>query len=62
MVARELLRGVRHSINEFRDERRQGLVRAKNQLRRSIFLTAAACFALVAVPVQSGSQEQRNTQ
>jgi hypothetical protein len=50
-LPRETLRQVRRAINEFRDDRRQGLVRARNQLVRTILVTGVVCYALLALAV-----------
>ena len=50
-AVREMLRYVRRSINEFRDERRLGLVQARNQLLKTVVLTECIGFALVALAV-----------
>jgi len=47
--AREVLRQVRRTINEFRDERRTGIVRARNRLFRTLTLTGLMTFFLVAL-------------
>jgi hypothetical protein len=47
--AREALRQVRRTINEFRDERRIGIVRARNRLLRTLTLTGLITFLLVAL-------------
>jgi len=49
--AREKLRRVRRTINEFRDERRLGLVNARNRLMRTVTLTGLMGFFLVALPI-----------
>ena len=50
-LAREKLRRVRQTINEFRDERRLGLVQARNRLMRTVTLTGYMGFLLVALPI-----------
>jgi len=50
-LARETIRQVRYSIHKFRDESRLGLVRARNQLLRTIFAALLACYALLALVV-----------
>ena len=42
---------VRRLLNEFRDERRTGLVRARNQLLTTVTLTTFVIFALLAAAV-----------
>lgn len=49
--ARELLREVHHAINDFRDECRLGLVRARNQLLRTVFATSTVAFLLLALAI-----------
>jgi hypothetical protein len=49
--ARETMLCVRRLLNEFRDERRTGLVRARNQLLTTITLTTFVIFALLAAAV-----------
>ena len=51
VMAREMLRQVRRAINEFRDDQRRGLVRARNRLIHTITLTQLVSFALVAFAV-----------
>jgi hypothetical protein len=46
-AAREVLRQVRRAINKFRDERRTGIVRARNRLLRTVTLTGFVTFLLV---------------
>jgi hypothetical protein len=54
-IARRMIRQVRHAINEYRDERRLALVRARNQLLRTIVLTALVTYQLVVLAVLSGA-------
>jgi hypothetical protein len=51
VLAREMLRHVRRAINQFRDERRRGLVRARNRLNKTITVTGLVLFLLVALAV-----------
>jgi hypothetical protein len=51
VLAREKLRHVRRAINQFRDERRRGLVRARNRLNKTITVTGLVVFLLVALAV-----------
>ncbi len=44
-----MLRHVRRTINEFRDERRTGIVRARNRLFRTLTLTGLMIFLAVAL-------------
>jgi len=53
--ARIVLRDVRRAIDDFRDEARRGLVRAKVGLVLTGTLTALAAFALLAVSIISGA-------
>jgi uncharacterized membrane protein len=46
-VARRIVAQVRRAINEYRDERRYALVRARNQLLRTIFLAGMVTYALL---------------
>jgi hypothetical protein len=50
-AVREMLRYVRRSINEFRDERRFGLVQARNRLLKTVVLTECIGFALAALAI-----------
>lgn len=50
--ARETLRQVRRAINEFRDECRLGLVRARNQLLRTVLATSLVSYLLVALAIR----------
>jgi len=54
LIARRLIRQVRRAINEYRDDRRLALVRARNQLLKTIILTALVTYLLVALAVLSG--------
>jgi len=49
--ARSLLRMVRYAIDDFRDKRRSGLVRAKNLLMATMIITELFAFALLALAV-----------
>jgi hypothetical protein len=55
VVARRMIRQVRHAINEYRDERRLALVRARNQLLRTIVLTALVTYQLIVLAVLAGT-------
>jgi hypothetical protein len=46
-VARNVLRMVRRAINEYRDDLWSGLIRARNQLRRSILITGVISYLLL---------------
>jgi hypothetical protein len=50
-LALETLRGVRRAIDEFRDECRLGLVRARNQLFRTVLGTAIVAYLLLALAI-----------
>jgi len=54
-LAREQLRQVRRAINEFRDDCRLGLVRARNQLWRTVTGTMAVSYLLVALSIRAGA-------
>jgi hypothetical protein len=54
LIARRLIRQVRRAINEYRDDRRLALVRARNQLLKTIILTALVTYQLVVLAVLSG--------
>jgi hypothetical protein len=47
--ARAILRSVRHAINEYRDTRRGGLIRARNQLMATVFVTGITVYLLLAI-------------
>jgi hypothetical protein len=49
--ARAVLREVRRVINEYRDARREGLVRSRNQLLWTGIVTSLAAYALLAIAV-----------
>lgn len=49
--ARTVVRGVRHVVNEFRDSRRGGLIRARNHLAWAGLLTGASGYALLGVAI-----------
>jgi hypothetical protein len=49
--ARALLRKVRYAIDDFRDKRRAGLVRARNLLMATMIITELFAFALLALAV-----------
>jgi hypothetical protein len=53
-LARENLRQVRRAINEFRNECRVGLVRARNQLLRTVTATSFVSYLLLALAVRAG--------
>jgi hypothetical protein len=55
LVARTVLRDVRRAIDEFRDERRLGLVRARNQLMRTVLVTNVVLLAIFALAIEVGA-------
>jgi hypothetical protein len=50
-LARAVLRTVRQSINEFRDESWNGLIVARNRLLATMFFTGLTVFALLVIPI-----------
>ena len=60
-IIRQRLRYVRRSINEFRDEQRFGLVRARNRLLKTVALTGCICFALTMVAVITIPKDPQKT-
>jgi hypothetical protein len=54
-VARAMLREVRRAIDEFRDDRRDGLVRVRNTLVNTLFITGLATFVLLMLAIISGA-------
>jgi hypothetical protein len=55
--ATALVRTVRRTVNEFRDDRRAGLVRARNQLLLTMTITGATAYALLWVAIAAGAQK-----
>lgn len=53
-LARETIRHVRRAINEYRDDCRLGLVRARNQLLRTVTATALLVYLLLALAIAVG--------
>ncbi len=51
LQARAMLREVRHTINEFRDDSRAGLIRARNRLVRAVMFTGATSYLLVGLAI-----------
>jgi hypothetical protein len=49
--ARATLRTVRHAINEYRDIRRGGLVRARNQLMATVLVTGITVYLLLGLAI-----------
>jgi hypothetical protein len=54
-VARQLVRQIRHAINEYRDESRHGIVRARLQLRDSTAFTALLTYLLFVFSLLAGA-------
>lgn len=54
---RWLAREFRRALNEFRDDRSDGLVRAKNRLVRTLFLTGGSAYLLLALALLLGADE-----
>jgi hypothetical protein len=50
-LAREIVRNARRSINDFRDDRREGLVRARTLLLITVLATGIAAFLLLGLAV-----------
>ena len=50
-IARAVLRSVRYDINTFRDERWDGLVRARNRLMRTVLAFEVAMLLLIALAI-----------
>jgi hypothetical protein len=48
-LPRAALRQVRHSINEYRDDRREGLVRARNNLFTTVLYTGITAYLVLAL-------------
>jgi hypothetical protein len=55
LEARAVLRMVRQSLNQFRDNRRGGLVRARNRLVKTGIMTGVAAYLLLAIAVIAGT-------
>jgi len=54
-AARAVLRAVRHSINEFRDDRRDGLVRARNNLFGTALYTGLVAYLVLGLAMITGA-------
>lgn len=52
--AREALREIRHAVNTFRDDARDGLIRARNQLAWTLLAVAGATYLLLALALILG--------
>lgn len=50
-----LLRDVREAINQFRDDARDGMVRARNRLMWTVLLTGLVIYSLLALAVANGA-------
>jgi hypothetical protein len=57
-VAAAMLRAVRQSINEYRDNEWEGLIRQRNRLLRTILLTTLATFVLIALAVAKDVKQE----
>jgi hypothetical protein len=53
--ARGILLGIRATINDFRDDGRDGLIRAKNNLAKAVILTGGTAYALLGVALIAGA-------
>jgi hypothetical protein len=51
VLARSILREVRRNINEFRDDRWDGLVRARNHLLEAVIFTGLTMYLIVALAI-----------
>jgi hypothetical protein len=56
--ARVVLRDVRHAINDFRDSRRDGLVRARNRLVLTGTFTGLTVFTILGLAVLAGATRE----
>jgi hypothetical protein len=54
-TARQVLAGVRRAIEEFRDAHREGIVRARNHLLQTTFLSWILVYALLATAIAAGA-------
>jgi hypothetical protein len=52
--AREALREVRHALNEFRDDRHDGLIRARNRLVWTMLAVGVTTYLLLSLAVVAG--------
>ena len=55
-AARAVIREVRHAVNDYRDSRRGGLIRARNRLLRLILVTGIAADILLGLVILEGVQ------
>jgi hypothetical protein len=53
-TARVVLRQIRHSINEFRDDRREGLIRARNNLFATVLFTGLTAYLVLGLALIEG--------
>jgi hypothetical protein len=56
--ARAVLRQVRHSINEFRDDRRDGLVRARNALFATAVYTGVVSYLVIGLALVTAAPQR----
>ena len=56
--ARVVIRQVRHAINEFRDDRRDGLIRARNNLLGTAVYTSLIAFLLLGLAMAAGTTQR----
>jgi hypothetical protein len=54
LAARQAMRKIRHIINEFRDDLWGGLVRARNEFLKTIFVTGAGAYLLLILVLLRG--------
>ena len=59
-LLRGLLRGIRRSVNEFRDDRREGIVRARLQLSLAVVATGTLTYLLFGLALLSGRLTEEN--
>jgi len=57
--ARSLLRQVRLAINEYRDSRREGLVRARNNLYATVVFTGLTGYVLLVIAIIAGAKPKQ---
>ena len=56
--ARVVIRQVRHAINEFRDDRRDGLIRARNNLLGTAVYTSLIAFLVLGLAMVAGTSQR----
>lgn len=56
--ARAVLRSLRRTINEFRDDRREGLVRARNNLYATVIFAGLVAYLLLGLAMLTGVSRQ----